>query len=82
MRIVRTFKPFPEPILLQGEAEHSHARLARALQNRLTPLTSLTSHISTKTFPRRRPPHLPTTTHGSRMTLNPRPHHRDTTHMG
>jgi hypothetical protein len=29
VRIVRTFKPFPEPILLPGEAEHSHQEKER-----------------------------------------------------
>jgi hypothetical protein len=48
--------------------------------HRVSSLSSLNSHISAKTFPRRPLPHLPTTTitHATHMTLGARRRHRDT----
>jgi hypothetical protein len=52
--------------------------------HRVSSLSSLNSHISAKTFPRRPPSHLPTTTiaHATHMTLGPRRRHRGTAPYG
>jgi hypothetical protein len=48
--------------------------------HRVSSLSSLSSHISAKAFPRRRPPHLPTITitHATHMPTGARRRHRDT----